>query len=451
MPAERVFYLLALATVLGVVGVVVPSLGRVALALDVGLLVVFALDGWRARRQDLQARRIWPPLLSQGAETEVVVELLAPPGPDVRVRLRDALSPALAESARRVDLTVPGGQRVRWTVPIRPRFRGEHTVGPVTVRILGPWRLAWSQRRLVEPEVRRIYPQVRWDGRVGQLLMLAHRHALGHLPQSLQGLGTEPYALRDYRPGDPLGRIHWKATARHGRPISREDTWERSGRLLILLDCGRAMASLEGERSKLDHALAAALALIRVATARGDRVVLVAFSDRIERTLRLHGGQKSASVAYEALYDLEARLAEPAFDLAVDTLGSLESRRSTAVLLTSVVDLGAADLLRQAILRLERRHRPILINLRDPELSHLACDPVTTAEEAFAKGTALEILLANRRLGQRLRRAGIRAVGTSADRLALETLEAYLSLFSGRGQGRRGGRGRGSSRSQVAG
>ena len=85
------------------------------------------------------------------------------------------------------------------------------------------------------------------------------------------------------------------------------------------------------------------------------------------------------------------------------------------------------------MLRLERRHRPVLINLQDPELVALAVGEPRTAAGAFAKVSALEILLANRRLGTRLRHAGVRVVNTSADRLALEALEVYLAMFRGRG------------------
>ncbi len=57
----------------------------------------------------------------------------------------------------------------------------------------------------------------------------------------------------------------------------------------------------------------------------------------------------------------------------------------------------------------------------------MALGEPSTPEEVFAKVSALE--LANRRLGTRLRHAGTRVVNTSADRLALEALEAYLAMF----------------------
>lgn len=442
MPSARVFQLLAASTLLVVVGVVAPGLARLALALDGVILVAFTVDLLRVGRVRLEARRQWPTLLVQGIEGEVSLVITSSGRPSsgertLRIRLRETLHPALASAPERVEIEVPPGGSVSWSYRIRPRRRGEHLAGPLHGRLLGPWGLAWSQRELLDGEPRRIYPQVRWEGKVGRLLLLADRRALGRNPRRLRGIGSEPYALREYLPGDPPNKIHWKATARHSRLVSREDTWGRGGRLILLLDCARGMTGLDGERSKLDHALAAALALTRVAAGRGDRITLLAFSDRIERSLRIHGGHRSLNAAYGTLYDLEARPAEPAFDLAAEAAARFESRRSTVVLFTSVVDLAAAELLRQAVLGLERRHRPILINLQAPELVRLAIGEPGTPADAFAKVSALEILLANRRLGARLRHSGIRVVSTSADRLALEALEAYLAMFQ---RGRTGSR-----------
>ena len=36
------------------------------------------------------------------------------------------------------------------------------------------------------------------------------------------GSGTEMFGVREYRPGDPLRRIHWRSSARHGQLIVRE-------------------------------------------------------------------------------------------------------------------------------------------------------------------------------------------------------------------------------------
>jgi uncharacterized protein (DUF58 family) len=429
VPAARTFLCLALVGVALLASVAVPWLALLALALDALLLLAVLADMRQARLAHLTAERRWPPLLAQGARLECETRIRSSASRALLVRSREALHPALAEAPLRTELRLdPRGEAV-WRYGLEPRRRGRIAVGPLSVRVLGPLKLAWAQHELLPVTSSRVYPQVHWEGRVGRLLTLAHRRELGQAPLALQGGAAEPYALREYRPGDPPTKIHWKATARHGRLISRDDAWERGGRLAILLDCARGMASSDAGRSKLDHALAAALALVRVAASRGDRVTLVAFSDRSERLLRLRGAG-ALSEAYAATFDLEPRLAEPAYDLAAETVLAHEPRRASVVLLTSVVDLAAAELLKEALLRLSRRHRPLLVNLEDPELTAAALGAPHSPEEAFAKVSALEILLANRRLARGLREAGVRVTSTPADRLAWEALDQYLKATS---------------------
>ena len=431
MPAARCFLILGLITLLLVASFLDARLAWAALVLDGLLLAAFLIDLRRAARVPLEAARQWPPLLMQEAPAEIAVTVSTTAERPVTALLREGLHPGLADGPLRRRVEIRRAGELRWSYTLTPRRRGEHPAAPLTARVLGPWQLAWAQRDLLPAQPVRVYPQVRWDGRVGQLLALAQRRRMGQIPLRLHGAGTEPYALREYLPGDPLAKIHWKATARHGRLVSREDTWERSARLIILLDCARTMASMDGRRSKLDYAVAASLALTRVAAARGDQVTLVAFSDRVLRTVRVRSGGRGASLTYQALFDVDAELAEPAYDLAAEAAFGVEPRSATAVLFTSVVDLAAAELLRESLLRLGRRHRALLLNLEDPELRRLAADPPDTPARAFAQVASLEIQLANRRLARHLRRGGIRVVNTPADRLALEALESYLAAYRG--------------------
>jgi len=431
MPSRRALILAGLATLLLVGAVDVPALAPATLAIDAALALAVVLDARRAARTRVAAVRRWPELPVQGVSSDVVVRLSCSGGRPLRLALRDALHPSLASQPPRHDLVLPSREEVVWSYPLEPLRRGQPQAGPLTARVLGPWGLGWSQRELLAPERLRVYPKVRWDGRVGQLLRLADRRELGQAPLRTHGLGREPYALREYRPGDPLSRIHWKATARHARLVSREDTWERGMRLVVLLDCARAMASVDEARSKLDHALAASLALARVALSRGDQTTVIAVSDRVERVSRLRPGAGAVSVAYRDLFDLEARLVEPAYDAAADAVSRLSPRRSTVVMLTSVVDLAAVERLSEVAVGLARRHRTILVNLQDPDVTSLAMGAPESAGDAFAKAAALEILLANRRLARRLRRAGLSVATTPADRLAWDTLVAYLDLNRG--------------------
>lgn len=396
------------------------------------LLGATGLDAWRARRVPLEARRIWPRLLVQDHACDLELELES--SKSMQLRVREVLHPSLAEVSFRheVDLQTAGkGARMRHRVkvPIRPLRRGRIEVGPLLARVRGPWGLVWSQRTLVEGETVKVYPRVRWGGRVGQLLALARRRELGSVPVGTRGLGGEMYALRGYQEGDPRSRIHWRATAKRGRLIVREDVLERGAPLVVLFDAGRSMNAPVGRLGKLDYALAAGLAMIRVAASRGDRIRVAAFSDRIETQLAVRSGEAGIRSAYERLYDLQARPVEPLYDVASEWVRGAASGRATVVLFTSVVDLAASQLLQSAVRDIARRHRVLLVNLEDPVIRALAEDPPTRTEEVFAKLYSLDILLHNRRLATQLRRRGITTVSASADQLALATLESYFALL----------------------
>lgn len=429
IPSQRLFLLLGGGAVLVAAGVVAPGLSYFGVAFDAVVLALAWLDGQLQRQAPLEASRHWPPSLAQGATAtvEVALEPRGPRGRTLRVELYDTLHPALVSRPERLRLRLKPGSAYRWRYTVRPTWRGRHRVGSLTVRLLGPLGLVWRQSELLAAEEVQVYPQMRWGGRVGRLLALAHRHELGAITMDQRGAGGEVYALRPYTTGDSPSQIHWKASARRAELVSREQAWQRGAPLVLLLDCGRSMASRVDDRSKLDHALAACLALCRVAAGRGDAVTVLAFSDRIERRVTVRRGAAGLAQAYSRLFDLEARLVEPVFDLATDAVVKLGVPRATVVVFTSVSDLSSAELLRTSLVRLKRRFRTMLLNLEDPEIAALAQGCPQSMPEAYAKLASLEIQLANRDLLRLLKRGGVRAANAAANRLALVSIEGYLA------------------------
>lgn len=423
MPTRRLVFAFALLVGVSALAVLDEGAIRIVGAADAVLLSLFVADLRAARRLSLTAERVTPPSLVQGSEAALEIRIRC--GRDARIHLRETLHPALAEAPLRTVVRSASGEAV-WRYELKPRRRGRVAFGPLVARIEGPLGLALSQRTLDVQSTVRVLPQVRWDGRVGHFLRLAHERQLGQNPLGRPGEGNEPYALREYRAGDPRSRVHWKASARRAHLVSREDTWERGVQLSVLLDCGRSMASPDGERGKLDWALAAVLALSRVAAARGDRVTIIAFSDRVLRTVQVRPGTRGAAGAYDALFDVEAERVESAYVEAARAIDRSGSRRAVALLLTSVVDIAAADSVRSALGFLSRRHRTLLVNLADPDLDRLAREECREPLDALVRTGALGIMAGNRRLSMSLRHAGITVASAPSRDLAAETLRVYL-------------------------
>ena len=149
MPAARLFQLLGLATLLLVASFLDDRLAWGALALDLGLVLAAGIDFLRARRTPLTASRRWPLLLVQEAPAEVAVGVVTAARRPLTLILREGLHPGLAGEPLRRELTLAGPGEARWTYSLTPRQRGEHAAGPLTARVLGPWRLAWAQADLL--------------------------------------------------------------------------------------------------------------------------------------------------------------------------------------------------------------------------------------------------------------------------------------------------------------
>ena len=132
---------------------------------------------------------------------------------------------------------------------------------------------AWQiSRRSGTASPVRVYPNFRALAKYTLLATDNRLSQIGVLQVRRRGEGMEFHQLREYRQGDAQRAIDWKATSRTQRLIAREYEEEKDQRVLLVIDCGRRMASKDDELSHFDHALNAALLLAHVALRQGDAV-----------------------------------------------------------------------------------------------------------------------------------------------------------------------------------
>ncbi|WP_216624934.1 DUF58 domain-containing protein [Paenibacillus foliorum] len=107
--------------------------------------------------------------------------------------------------------------------------------------------------------------------------------------QQLQRQAASPliYGTRPYAPGDPLNRIHWRATARAGALRAKETEQPGTDRLLICIDA----AGGPSNAAAFEAAIEAAAGLAKRALELGLSVRLAA-SDRQGRALEAQGRER---------------------------------------------------------------------------------------------------------------------------------------------------------------
>ena len=371
------------------------------------------------------ARQV-PASLSLGVPVEVRLRLRNPSASSLRAEVYDH-HPASFE-CRGLPRTTSLGPR-QWTevaYEARPLARGQVTFGQVELRVFSPLMLWQVTRHAGDGMPVRIYPNFRALARYTLMATDNRLSQIGVLQVRKRGEGMEFHQLREYRQGDPPRAIDWKATSRTGRLISREYEEEKDQRVLLVIDCGRRMASKDSELSHFDHTLNAALLLAHVALRQGDAVGMLTMGG----VSRYCEPRKSVAAVHAILnraYDIEPTLAVPDYQQAARDVMREQRRRALVIMLTNLRDEDDDSLL-PALKLLRTRHLVVLASLREAILSRALTARVDSFDRAVTHAAAAEYLAARERAFRRIETAGAITLDVEPERLPIALVNRYLGL-----------------------
>lgn len=119
-----------------------------------------------------------------------------------------------------------------------PPRRGVFEIGPLIVEIADPFQLARGEITVGARQKLVVTPRVAALPFTGS--SVAADDGSARALQRRNVGGGDDLMTREYRDGDPLRRVHWKATARHGELMVRLEEQRSHARARILLDTRRA-------------------------------------------------------------------------------------------------------------------------------------------------------------------------------------------------------------------
>lgn len=308
----------------------------------------------------------------------------------------------------------------------RPRQRGVFRFEQIEVRLQGGLGLLDEQRRVSCVDEVRVYPDFREMARYALLAGEDRTAQMGIHLQRRRGEGLEFHQLREYRRGDALRRIDWKATSRRRQLVSREYREERDQQVVILLDCGRRMRAQDGPLAHFDQALNAALLLGYVALRQGDAVGLMAFSGQT-RWLAPVKGRGAINRLLNGVFDLQPTGAPSDFAAAAAQLAIQQRRRALVTLITNLRD-DDSEALVQALRPLQRRHLVLVASLREASLRAATLAPLQTFQDALRAASAVDYLEGRARAHAQIRRRGLLTLDVEPDLLPAELVNRYLEI-----------------------
>ena len=216
--------------VAGIASVVVAySIGRRELLVIAGACLLLSLGGLlisRLRRPQLDVVRLFSPaVISAGGVARVTVR--------VRNKAATASTPLVwrdhvpwqeRPEPRALGAIAAGSTNKRTVVlgyDLHPPRRGLYLIGPLVIANEDPFGMARSTMSLGLSDRLTVVPAVAELPQEGPVL--ADGEGSAQLLQRRVSGNDDDLSTREYRPGDALRRVHWRASARHGELMVRQE------------------------------------------------------------------------------------------------------------------------------------------------------------------------------------------------------------------------------------
>ena len=430
LPGRRLLGAAAAWTVFAIIAAFFPKLLPAWKAVGWALAALMILDLaalFAARHFSVERRA--PFILPNGASTPIRLRLHNGQGWPVRLTIHDGHPGAMEARGLPHALRVPARGWAEHVYTLRPSGRGAFAFGPADLLVASPLGLFERALRQDPSQALRVYPDF---SAVRKYALLATRGRLAQLGvhrKRRRGEGMEFHQLREYREGDALRQIDWKASSRVRKLISRDYQDERDQRVIFLLDCGRRMRALDTGLSHFDHALNAMLLLSYVALREGDGVGLLSFSGP-ERWLPPMKGPATLDRIMDLVHDLEPESRATDYLAAAESLVTRFRRRSLVVLVTNLRDEDD-DTLAPAMALLRKRHQVLLASLRERALDEALAAPVRGFEGALLHASVHHYLAERKGALDRLAAHGVPALDLLPEQLPLALVNRYLALKRG--------------------
>lgn len=413
---------------LAALGISLPaSVSAVCWGSLIALMLLSLVDALRlVRVQSPRLQRLLPGSLALGRWGEVRISVEHDYLKSLTMGVFDHVPEGLTFENLPQSVTLRPGEHAELGYRLRPVSRGHFNFEYCEINLPSALRLWTTRRYLPLADASRVYPDfARLYG--GQLLAVDNwLSQLGVRQRQRRGLGLEFHQLREFREGDSLRQIDWKATARQRTPIAREYQDDRDQQIVFMLDCGRRMRSQDGDLAHFDHALNACLLLSYIALRQGDAVGLYTFAGEQDRFLAPIKGTGQLNRLLNGVYDLQSTQRPADYNAAVRQLLARQKRRALVVLVTNLRDEDDDQLL-SAVKQLGAHHRVLVASLREEVLDNVRHLPVQTWQDALAYCGTVDFLNARARLHERLVAHGVPVLDARPAELGAQLVSRYLN------------------------
>ena len=411
----------------------VTATALILLAVTMMVDVVAAARAWEAAPPTMT--RQLPGAFAVGVRRPVTLTLAAAGPRAWHCDLFDFADPSLETVGLPQTVTLEPGIQLHAQYFATPTRRGNVSFSPAAVRVRSRLGLAELRLSIGGHDSRRVYPDF---AQVSRFAWLTGRHRLqeiGIKTYQRRGEGTDFKQLSEYRVGDAIRHIDWRATLRLDKPIVREFQDDRDQAVVLLIDCGRRMRAEEGAAASkgghFDHVLNAVMLMTYVALKHGDAVGAMTFGTAAadERAFPPRKGSRVLHALMSGLYDVQPSVTHADYLAAAQRVLAAQPSRALIVLITNFRDEDSEEL-QHALRLLRSRHLVLVASMRERVIGDLMRQPLDSADAAIRVASAHLYEQSRRDAFRRLAARDGLMVDALPERLGVELVNRYQAAKS---------------------
>ncbi len=424
-PTKWLIRLLMLWFVLAIAAIWLGRVGEIWLIAGACLATLFVSDGALAFsvKKPIVTRKI-PGRFAVSVESEVTLRVANSAKRVLHLSVYDGLPGNADCELLPWRGRIKGGGYVDVTYPVTLHERGEQLFDQTHLLLTSPLGL-WSRRtKGGQEDLVKVYPNYQPVLRFALMAMAQRQEQTGIIRKNRAGLSRDFHQLRDYQFGDSLSQIDWKASSKRRSLISRDFQEQLDQSVILMLDCGRRMRTLDGEVSQFDHCLNSMLLVSYVALRQGDHVGILSFGGT-ERWLPPVKGSHAMTTVLNHLYDYETSPYPSDFSEAAERLLRHQQRRAMVVVLTNLRGEDGDELV-EPLRKLRQKHVVVLASLRESGIDKMLNDEVANFDGALGYLAAQDYSSERERVLANLRSHGVVALDETAQRFPVALANRYL-------------------------
>lgn len=428
---DRVFYILGGIIFLFFLSFLLHPVYYLALVLLFAFVLMLGIDVFILfKHNHIQIHRELNSVFSLGDLNKVKLTLKNISNRKLYLKIIDEIPYQFNERDFSILITIGDNKTEIVSYDMQPKIRGEYLFGNIHVFIRTQFGLALKKETTEAGKSVAVYPSVILMKKE-ELASLKHpSFTQGDKTNKKLGRSYEFDQIKHYVDGDDTRNINWKATSTLNKIMVNHYEDERSQQVYSIIDKSRIMKMPFNGLTLVDYAINSTLAFSNIVLKKQDKAGLIAFSKKVDTTLKAdRGGLHLKKIMY-SLYKEKYDYSEANYEALYSSIRKTISNRSLIFLYTNFDSIYALERNIKILKMINKYHALIVVFFENTELDAYSKVPATSVLEIYQKTMAKKNALEKSQIIKELRMHGIQAIKTAPESLSTKTINKYLELKS---------------------